>query len=146
MRVMPRTPAEWARTGVVLGFGLFAIAAQALLFREFVTGLEGHDIAVGLFFAAWLLWVALGAWMGRWVTAASRLSLPRLDALAGVACLAYVPALILEFVLILHVRRMAGVESYVLLPLGPLVLWSLVVCAPVSLVTGIVFPVLCTWM
>jgi len=146
MRVMPRTPAEWARTGVVLGFGLFAIAAQALLFREFVTGLEGHDIAVGLFFAAWLLWVALGAWLGRWVTAASRLSLPRLDALAGVACLAYVPALILEFVLILHVRRMAGVESYVLLPLGPLVLWSLVVCAPVSLVTGIVFPVLCTWM
>jgi len=146
MRGIRVTPAHVARALVVLGFGLFAIAAQTLLFREFVTGLEGHDIAVGLFFAAWLLWVAVGAWVGKWMTSASRLALPRLDALACVACLAYIPALVLEFILILHVRRIAGVESYVLLPLVPLLLWSLVVCAPVSLVTGVLFPVLCRWL
>ena len=50
-----------ARASLVFSFGLFTIAAQSLLFREFITTFEGNDISVGVFFGSWFLWVGLGA-------------------------------------------------------------------------------------
>jgi hypothetical protein len=52
---------KFARCFLIFCYGLFTIAAQALLFREFVTTFEGNDISVGIFFASWFLWVGLGA-------------------------------------------------------------------------------------
>lgn len=60
--------------------------------------------------------------------------------------LGYLPAFILELLLIVHMRRLAGVESYGLLPMRTLLLWSLLVNAPVSAVTGILFPLACRWV
>ena len=39
-----------ARGLVIFSFGLFTIAGQSLLFREFITTFEGNDISVGIFF------------------------------------------------------------------------------------------------
>ena len=52
---------RFARGSLIVCYGLFAIASQTLLFREFLTAFEGNDISVGVFFGTWFLWVGLGA-------------------------------------------------------------------------------------
>jgi len=95
-----------ARGLLIFSYGLFTIAAQALLFREFITTFEGNDISVGIFFASWFLWVGLGA--------------------------------------ILVYRAQAIAEK--LLPIRTILFLSIVVNAPVSLITGMFFPVACRWV
>jgi predicted membrane-bound spermidine synthase len=131
-----------ARAFLLFCFGLFSIAAQTLLFREFVISLEGHDISIGLFFACWFLWVALGAFAAQ----ACRSLAERLSRGAALAVLAYIPAFVLEFILILQIRRIAGIEAYASLGLARMLVWSLIVCSPVSGLTGFLFPVLCRWL
>lgn len=130
---------------VVFSFGLFSISAQALLFREFVSSLEGHDIAVGLFLAFWLTWVAIGA--GTW-RLLNRLTTRWLgqDWVVGLCVLMYIPASAIELLLMLSVRELAGIKAYALIGLGRLLFWTFIVCGPVSLVTGLVFPMLCRWV
>ena len=54
-----------ARAAVIFSLGFFAIAAQTLLFRQFLTAFEGNELAIGVFFCSWLLWVTVGAWLAR---------------------------------------------------------------------------------
>ncbi len=133
---------RFARGSLIVCYGLFAIASQILLFREFLTAFEGNDISVGVFFGTWFLWVGLGALTinrtGRIADALSRH--------AGLLLLCYLPAFVLELLLVLHMRGLAGVESYGLLPIRTLLLWSLVVNAPVSIITGTLFPLACRWV
>lgn len=131
-----------ARGSVVFGFGFFSIGAQALLFRQFLWSLEGHDIAVGLFLACWLIWVAIGACIWRLI---ARIPVGS-SRIWAIAPMAYVPAFALQFVLMLIIRQVGGSQAYMLLPLGRLLIWSFLVCAPVSLVTGLFFAQLCRWL
>ncbi|MEN6335386.1 MAG: hypothetical protein ABFE01_14140, partial [Phycisphaerales bacterium] len=133
---------RFARGLMIVAYGLVAIAAQTLLFREFITAFEGNDIAVGVFFGSWFLWVGIGAVLVR-----------RRDRLAETMArhiellfLLYVPAFVVQLLLILNVRGLAGVASYDLLSVQTIVLWSMAVNAPVSLVTGALFPVACRWV
>jgi predicted membrane-bound spermidine synthase len=131
-----------ARTLVVFSYGLFSISAQALIFREFLGVFEGNDIGVGAFFGSWLLWVAAGAALaGRW----GRLS-ATLQKRVELVFLAYLPAFVVQLVLILYTRQLLGVEPYALFPMKLLLAGSLLVNAPISLVTGVFFPVACRWV
>lgn len=133
---------KFARRLLIFSYGLFTIAAQTLLFREFVTAFEGNDISVGIFFASWFLWVGLGAiFIYRAQAVAERL-LKNIEFLY----LAYLPAFILEFVLIIQARELVGVESYALLPIQTILLLSVLVNAPVSIITGMLFPIACRWV
>jgi len=133
---------RFARGLLIVAYGLFTIAAQTLLFREFVTAFEGNDISVGVFFGSWFLWVGIGAMLvRRWGRLAQSL-LQRVELLF----LAYVPALAIQLLLIVQVRELAGVASYDLMSVQALVFWSLVVNAPVSFVTGLLFPLACRWI
>jgi Na+-translocating ferredoxin:NAD+ oxidoreductase RnfG subunit len=60
--------------------------------------------------------------------------------------LCYLPAFILELFLIIQARELAGLESYALLSIRAIVLLAIVVNAPVSVITGMLFPVLCRWI
>ncbi len=133
---------RFARCFVIFSYGLFSIAAQALLFREFITSFEDNDISVGIFFASWFLWVGGGALL---VIKSERLAARLLDS-AEFAVLYYLPAFILELVLLIQARQLAGIESYAFVSVRAIVLLSFVVNAPVSLVTGMLFPVLCRWV
>jgi len=127
---------------VVFSYGLFSIGAQTLLFREYLTTFQGSDISVGIFFACWFLWVALGA------LAVYRLG-PLGARLAGkieLLLLVYLPAFVLQLFLIIQVRALAGIESYALISISRLVLLSAVINAPVSIITGMLFPLLCRWL
>jgi len=133
---------RFAHRVLVLSFGLFSIAAQTLLFRQFITTFEGNDIGIGVFFASWLLWVGLGALLSSKWPALSR----KLSEKTELVFLLYVPAFLFQLVLILNAREIAGIESYALFSIKMLLPLSAVVNAPVSFLTGLLFPVICGWI
>jgi len=151
---------KFARCFLIFCYGLFTIAAQTLLFREFITAFEGNDISVGLFFASWLFWIGLGATVAyrhSKITdrlldpAPSEYSQNRTKRRCGVEnidllFLVYIPAFILELILIINARQIAGVSSYTLLSVRQMVFLSLLVNAPVSIITGALFPLACRWI
>jgi predicted membrane-bound spermidine synthase/Na+-translocating ferredoxin:NAD+ oxidoreductase RnfG subunit len=133
---------RFARGLLIFSYGLFTIAAQALLFREFITTFEGSDISVGIFFGSWFLWVGLGALLVYRAETFAKKLLTNIEFLF----LCYLPAFIVELVLIIQARELAGIESYALLPIKVIVLLSIVVNAPVSIITGMLFPIACRWV
>jgi spermidine synthase len=124
---------------LVAAMGFFSIAAQALLFRGFLASFDGSEFGIGSFFGSWLGAVALGAVAGR---AAFRRGAPRGVAVAHLTLL-YLPAFLLQFFLIADVRRLAGVAPHEAFPLGAMAVSSLLVNAPVGLVTGFLFTQAC---
>lgn len=133
---------KFTRSLLIFSYGLFTIAAQSLLFREFITSFEGNDISVGLFFASWFLWVGLGAFIVNKIPALAEKLLKNIELLF----LSYLPAFILELILLLYARDLAGIESYTLLPVSAILLLSIIVNAPVSIITGMLFPTACRWV
>ncbi|MHC4571030.1 MAG: 4Fe-4S binding protein [Planctomycetota bacterium] len=139
-------PLAWVSNGtrrlLIFSYGLFSIAAQTLLFREFITTFEGNDISVGIFFASWFLWVGSAAlFVYKAQTIAEKL-LKNIEFLF----LAYLPAFILQLILIIQARELAGIESYTLWSIRAILLLSIVVNAPVSIITGMLFPTACRWV
>jgi len=126
---------------MIFSYGLFTIAAQTLLFREFITTFEGNDISVGIFFGSWLLWVGLSASVVyRTKTLAQKL-LENIHFLF----LAYLPAFVLQFILTVQARELAGMESYALPTVTALLLLAVLVNAPISIITGMLFVAACRW-
>jgi len=126
---------------LIFSYGLFTIAAQTLLFREFITTFEGNDISVGIFFGSWFLWVGLGALLVYRIKTFAEKLLKNIELLF----LGYLPAFVLQLVLVTQARELAGVESYALLPIRTIFLLSIVLNAPVSIITGMLFPLACRW-
>jgi spermidine synthase len=131
-----------ARNFLIFSYGLFTIAAQALLFREFITTFEGNDISVGIFFGTWFLWVGLAAIFVNKIPTVGHTLLKHIEFLF----LCYLPAFVLQAVLIVQARELAGIEAYELLSLRDILLLSIVINAPVSVITGMLFPLACRWI
>ncbi|MHC4574416.1 MAG: 4Fe-4S binding protein [Planctomycetota bacterium] len=133
---------RFARGLLIFSYGLFSIAAQTLLFREFITTFEGNDITVGIFFGSWFLWVGLGATLVYRTSSFAEKLLRHIELLF----LGYLPAFVLQVILIIQARELAGVEAYALLPVRTILLLSILLNAPVSIITGMLFPVACRWV
>jgi len=129
------------RAAVVFGLGFFALVAQTLLFRDFLTAFEGSELGVGSFFGSWLLWVALGAVAGR--VASGRL--PGLAERLELTAMLYLPAFLLQQSLIAHARELGGVSAYEVYPFGRMFIVGLIANAPISLTTGLLFTLACRW-
>ncbi|MHC4566168.1 MAG: spermine/spermidine synthase domain-containing protein, partial [Planctomycetota bacterium] len=132
---------RFARGSLVFSYGLFSIAAQTLLFREFITAFEGNDISVGIFFGSWFLWVGAGAILARKAKGLAEVLVANIELLL----LAYLPAFVLQAVLIINARQLAGIESYALWSIRDMLAASAIVNAPISIVTGMLFPTACRW-
>jgi len=133
---------RFARGFLISSYGLFTIAAQALLFREYLTTFEGNDISVGFFFGSWFLWVAFGAILVYRTKTFAQILLKNIEFLL----LAFLPGFILEWILIVQARELAGIESYTLWSIRAMLLLSLIINAPVSTITGMFFPIACRWV
>ncbi len=133
---------KFARGLLIFSYGLFSIAAQTLLFREFITTFESDDISVGLFFSSWFLWVGIGAILVYRAKSFAEKLVKNIELLF----LSYLPAFILESILIMQARELAGIEPYALLSIRTILLLSMVVNAPVSIITGMLFPTACRWV
>jgi len=129
------------RSFFIFSYGLFTIAAQTLLFREFITTFEGNDIAVGIFFASWFLWVGIGAF----IVYKNKFLAERLERHIEMLLLVYIPAFILQWMLILHGRQLAGIQSYEVFPTALMIVMSALVNAPLSCITGLFFPTAAGW-
>ena len=128
--------------GVILfSIGFFPLVAQALLFRGFLAQFEGHEFAVGCFFGSWLIWLGAGGLLV--LLAGSRFGrlLPHVPLLV----LIYLPACALQYYLLMNARQLAGVQPYEFFPLGKVLVFSLLGNAPLSLVTGFLFTLACSW-
>ncbi len=128
---MTRAPPLFALFGAI---GCYTLAAQTFLLREYLVSIQANELGIAIFFGTWLLWVAIGAALG---TAVDR----RLDVARWFAplALAYPLLLLCQLVAIISLRRIAGVDTTALFPLGPLLWASVVVNAPTSLLTGFLF-------
>ncbi len=133
---------KFARGLLIFSYGLFTIAAQTLVFREFISTFEDSDITVGIFFGSWFLWIALGALLVYRKKNFAQKLLGNIEFLF----LCYLPAFVLQVVLIINVRQLAGITSYTLLSIKDILLLSMVVNAPVSIITGMLFPTACRWV
>ncbi len=133
---------KFARSLLIFSYGLFTITAQALLFREFITTFEGNDISVGIFFASWFLWVGLGAIVVYRAQIIAEKLLKNIEFLF----LSYLPAFILQLILIIQARELVGIESYALWSVWAILIVSIIINAPVSIITGMLFPTACRWV
>ena len=120
--------------------GMFTLAAQALLFREYLVSFNGNELGIALFFGFWLLWIAIGSLIAliidrRFGTA--RLFLP--------AAAIYPVLTAVQFTLIVTIRLIAGIESFELFPLRHLFILTFLANAPVSFLTGFIFPSGCSF-
>jgi len=126
---------------VVFSLGFFALVAQALLFRDYLSAYEGAELGIAAFFGSWLLWVGAGALLARVETRI----LSRVAEKFELVPLLYIPAFVIQRALIQNSRALAGIQSHDLFPLGKMLPLSFVVNAPVCLVTGLSFALACRW-
>lgn len=124
--------------------GFLALALQTLLLRQFLWRMEAAGIGVGLFFAAWLAWIGIGA-----LVAQTRPGVRIVEAMARRCPLAlglYLPLAVLQFFLIAHLRGLVGVPDYLASPVGHMALGTILANAPVSFGTGLLFPAATRWL
>jgi len=130
------------RALVIFGIGLFAIVGQVLLFREFLVSFEGNELGVGAFFGSWFLWIAIGAALVYRTTRLAEFLIKHID----VAVLLYLPAFIAQYILINQARELVGIDPWQLFNFTAMIAGAFVVNAPLSLLTGILFPLACRWV
>ncbi|MFC1680037.1 spermidine synthase, partial [Elusimicrobiota bacterium] len=119
--------------------GAFSQVVQAIMGREMLVVFYGNEICLGVFFASWLFWIALGAW------GSGRLSerLKRPETLLW-SLLALLPVAAGGGIMLLRVcRRFMDVSAGQLVSFDQLAIWGLVVTLPVGMIVGAVFPLAC---
>jgi len=132
----------WQSWGVIAAIGFFALAAQTLLFRIFLTVFEGNELGIACFFSSWLTWVVFGALFARSRLPVMKVLCDHFDLLP----LLYLPAYLLQWWLINHARELAGIRPYELFPLLDLLPFTFLINAPVSFCTGMLFTLACRWV
>ena len=121
-----------------VAIGAFTLASQTLLFREYLVSCGGNELSIAVFFAAWLFWIAVGATVaskssGRIETA--RLFLPLVTL--------YPAFVVVQALMTLELRSIAGVDAVELFPLSRLLAVTWLVNCPVSFLTGFLFQAGC---
>jgi len=120
------------RHAFLLGF--FATGAQVLLLRELVATFQGSELFIGTAMFGWLLWVAVGAWLGgRRRVNARPVALFRLGVL--ILPLTVVAARLSPLLL----SRVIG-EA---VPFTIAALLSIIAVLPAGLISGGLFPAIC---
>lgn len=130
-------PIVFARL-LAVELGAAAIIVQTFLFRSFLSVFEGTELAIGIFFASWLIMVALGAVTGRRASS-------RIVDLFPFLLLLFIPAAGLQYLLFLSLRHIFNVTPYELFPLFKMALAALPANALLPFLIGFIFPAACTW-
>jgi spermidine synthase len=112
------------------------MTAQVIALRQLTAVFQGNELTMGLLFASWLLWTALGSWMGT--------KFPRSGITAlGVAVTIQGLLLPLTLYLIRSSRLILGIQAGQMVGLFPIILSSLITILPMALITGLCFSLAC---
>jgi predicted membrane-bound spermidine synthase len=135
-------PNSRSRTDAVIiagVLGLFTIGVQTALMRDYLVLFRGSELALGFFFGAWFLGVALGATLVRKSLRLRELASDHLAVL-----LALHPLVALAGHAVLSGGRVAaGIMPYESTPTALLIVSALAGLGPFGILTGIVFPAVC---
>ncbi len=116
-----------------LSLGASAIIVQTVLLRELLVVFCGTEISIGIIFAAWMLWSAIGSWLGGVVRGSVR-------AIAVlVLLLAAVTPVTLHFVRVS--REIVGATGVQYLSLPQIMLVVLITLCPACILAGMRFPI-----
>ena len=116
--------------------GLSSILTQTILFREFLVIFYGNEIIIGVFFAGWFLWIALGALL-------FNKTRHRITDGAGFLItleFVYFPILVLQLLFIRMVRLFIDVPLEAVIPFDIGVVISLVLTSLPGTIIGYTFP------
>jgi len=128
--------------------GFTSTIAQVLLMRELVATFYGNELLFGLVLAAWLAWVAAGAWIADCGSQIARLAPPsrKLPAFGKVPQSAMAVGLVLAAVLLLAemalvrgVRLLLRATPGAFVEFGPMVGAVAIILAPLCLLVGSLF-------
>ena len=109
--------------------GFTSTIGQLLLLRELIAVFYGNELVLGLILAAWLAWVAVGAWgLGRRFHAT--------DAALALGLGAAAVLLPAQVALVRAGRTLLGVTPGALVAFGPMALAILLILAPLCLLLG----------
>lgn len=122
----------------ILVLGAYAQAAQAMLVREALVVFRGNEGVLGLFFACWLLWVAVGSLLAGRMARAWRPLNALWWLLAG-----SLPVLVVQLFGLRLVRPVFDLSPTELLPVEDQLVALLIVMAPGGLLLGLAFPLAC---
>ena len=124
----------------VIGMGFFAILAQTLLFRRFLTLFEGNELSIGLFFFAWLGWVCIGAFLGK-----IKLFV-RLRRNFPIVLIGYIPCFIIQFFIFQYSDMLIGGKVYEVASVDHLLMFAILFNLPVSILSGFLFIAASEWL
>lgn len=111
--------------------GAFSLLSQTILIREYLISFQGNEIAIGIFYASWFLWIALGA----------SLTIVR----KGIAkhflkyLIIYPFLSLIAIFLFRSLRGIAQVEPWELFPLQKALPLTVLINGVISFFTGIIF-------
>lgn len=118
--------------------GCFSLCLQTLLIREYLISLEGNELAIGIFYASWFLWVAAGATLIILKQGLSRYFFTFLTL--------YPVFAILEFYLFQILRKIAGIQPWQLFIITRIIPVTVVANMPFSFLTGVIFSSGCKFL
>lgn len=119
--------------------GFYFINAQVILVREFLVVLFGNELCLGSIMASWFIGIALGAWISSRL--ADRLRFPEKAFLwieMGMCII-----LPLQVYIIRILRQIAKVPQGETIPFFSMILSTLIIILPFSLLVGLIFPFAC---
>lgn len=134
----------------ILVLGVFSQVAQAVLIREGLVVFYGNEVSLGVFYASWLFWLALGSMAAlRWREGGE----PGLEGIRGGSraastavrriLLALPLVLVIQVLALRSVRLVLDVSSSEFVPLGDLFLALTVLTLPTGVLLGLAFPLTC---
>jgi spermidine synthase len=118
---------------IILGFS--SMAAQIILFREFMVAFYGNELTLGIMLAVWLFWVGLGSTLGNRIATGRTLTPRRLSWWYLLISLFTIAAM----VLIRFSKQILGTAPAEIVGFVPMLLFGLLVLAPLCLILGITF-------
>lgn len=115
------------------------MVSQVLVLRELLVLAQGQELKLALGLWCWLLWTGLGSLLGGWLVSRRRITAAHLSGLLGLLGL-LLPATMLVCRSLPTLAHLPWGQS---LPLGAAFLISLLLLAPLGLVSGYFFPCAC---
>lgn len=132
MRLSPSTFAGFC-------LGAFTTVSQTALLREYLVLFRGSELAIGFFFFAWFIWVAVGAVLFK----KSKITSDFIEGHAYTLLSLYPLAGLLGLLLVISVRFLFHVKPYEFTPNYILIIASFMCNSLISILTGCLFPAIC---
>ena len=129
----------WVLRLLSFALGLTALISQVIVLREFLTVFYGNEMAYAIVLSSWLFWIAVGS-LGLTIRASRRLPAMLIAEIFFKSLFFVLPGTV---VAIRSIRLFLGLKTGEIVGLSPMVLSAFFVLAPLTIILGALFTLLC---